>query len=536
MKRKLTLAALFICAACMFFSCNKEDDLAVETTDLVSVSFGVDLPGQLKDGGLEDEPVQVDCSLQEGYTVMLELKKVYDGSWTKELELGLIASGGSFVTEVVELRPDEYYVSKCIVMNGQDYVAATPEEGSVYASYVQDPINIYFDVESYAKEKLDIQVLCFEEHMAADFGFEWFDISVIKAEWFCIFVNLCHPGDEMYHEVAKYNINVWNNNVLGYPEEMYYDGANFVEGGEGHVFCFPLPGPNERVNGLTLQMDIEGWGEEFIFIRPEQIQEYFDAEDEFYEIRLGCDPDPICVYYNNIDQSNISELFHVVPNSDASTMDFTSLRTFEDGKYHIGVDPLSGYLFMFDSGDNGDMVVYDPMYDVIRKTFNVAQPSADPDNIVQVVITADRTIFVGSNSTDNVYSIGFSADESDFGFTQVGTVTTGIEGGDLIADENGDLISITRDGAGSIEVVTGAAAGTIVKTSNNLLSWVNGACVWNDMVITAINPGGSYMGGFSVWDQFVSDVYPPTLTGDPVSVYNGDMASCYFLPAVASPQ
>ncbi len=106
-------------------------------------------------------------------------------------------------------------------------IAATPHEGSEFASYIEQPLDISFTVEAFKKTELGITVLCYQESEYSSFGFVYFGIglAVVREQFFFGDFCVCRLEDyegSLYANqssglqldmpaIAK--IEVWNNGV-----------------------------------------------------------------------------------------------------------------------------------------------------------------------------------------------------------------------------------------------------------------------------------------------------------------------------------
>jgi hypothetical protein len=73
---------------------------------------------------------------------------------------------------------------------------AIPEEASAFAAYTDPFIIFTFEVTSFTKKEIPVQVLCFQPQFYNLFGFDWFALTEIVIREKCFFGDICvDPGD-----------------------------------------------------------------------------------------------------------------------------------------------------------------------------------------------------------------------------------------------------------------------------------------------------------------------------------------------------
>jgi hypothetical protein len=148
-------------------------------------------------------------------------------------------------------------------------IKAAPLSGSDFQQFVENPLDIVFNVCAFEKIELYIDVLCFIPDMYQQFGFFWFEITEITVREICFFGDICidwfdynMEGDklawweeygELYDPIQadmpaiyKLQLKKWlgdlNDNGLVDHEELYteegwwYDNTDVL--GTGEPLCF----------------------------------------------------------------------------------------------------------------------------------------------------------------------------------------------------------------------------------------------------------------------------------------------------------
>ncbi|MCB2208394.1 MAG: lamin tail domain-containing protein [Bacteroidetes bacterium] len=137
------------------------------------------------------------------------------------------------MTDVLKLVPGTYYVTQFDVYGADgddtdtddDLIWAAPTATSFYNSFMNIKLNLEFTVVAYQKSGYEVEVLCYEETVADQFGFTWFDIDKVVLRDICLFGDICanlFPG-----------VTTWNDNGYSFAYDMpaqfqvelYRDGA-----------------------------------------------------------------------------------------------------------------------------------------------------------------------------------------------------------------------------------------------------------------------------------------------------------------------
>lgn len=129
-------------------------------------------------------------------------------------------------TQSLKLEPGEYIIREFSLMTeGDDIVKSTPMVGSVYAGYVNNPIDdlVDFEIFPFEKEQFEVDVLCFVPAVWDNFGFEWFDVTEITLREQCFFGDIC-IDDFVAYAGTLYDNPLVNDEVAIFRIEVYRDG------------------------------------------------------------------------------------------------------------------------------------------------------------------------------------------------------------------------------------------------------------------------------------------------------------------------
>ena len=123
--------------------------------------------------------------------------------------------------------------------NPGEIIWVAPKEGSEYAQFVDDPLDITFDLRAGSKNYINVDVICLDDRDVNLYGYQFFDITPVPLYEFCIFANYC--SDEGRHYTANYDFSLY-----------YYDGNR--EDGKGEMIYSDLS-PETGVDDGTYWAD-----------------------------------------------------------------------------------------------------------------------------------------------------------------------------------------------------------------------------------------------------------------------------------------
>lgn len=109
-------------------------------------------------------------------------------------------------TNTLKLDAGDYTLTEFMLMDDNNtpndetddvMIAATPHEGSEFAQFVDQPLDINFTVEAYKKTEMSISVLCYQESDYSRFGFIYFEIGqvVVREQFFFGDICVCRLED-----------------------------------------------------------------------------------------------------------------------------------------------------------------------------------------------------------------------------------------------------------------------------------------------------------------------------------------------------
>ena len=178
--------------------CKKEDQ---QTTD---VSFAADV---IDHSGLKSTEVW-QCKTDVPNFAQVKINGVY-------YYPGLFTLEGKLYTQSIKLPRGDYSLQEFILYRdldgiegiaGNDIVVyGTPLTGAVFAEFVTHPLAYDFNIGSFEKKQVDIEVLCFQENLYTEFGFNWLGITETTVRQQCFFGDICFKNYEDYR-ASHYNL------------------------------------------------------------------------------------------------------------------------------------------------------------------------------------------------------------------------------------------------------------------------------------------------------------------------------------------
>jgi len=227
-QKTYTLLSIFIIL--FVFACQKNDNINPDNSEQ-GVSFTTNAQSTLK---------SADC-----FSKKADYAKVTISGTNYKVVVFYIDNKP--YTNTIKLPVGQYKLSEFMMMDDNNtpnddtddvLIAAAPHAGSEFAAYVEQPLDISFNIEAFKKTELPVTVLCYEESSYSKFGFVYNEVGqlIIREQFF--FGDICIKSLKDYTgslyenqsnglqldmpAIAK--IEVWRNGVkMGvYTNESWY--------------------------------------------------------------------------------------------------------------------------------------------------------------------------------------------------------------------------------------------------------------------------------------------------------------------------
>lgn len=281
--RKLLILVLI---SVLVFGCKKDEQVQNDEATQFELSFNADLidPGATKDwlckvdyAGVMIEPDYAAVKIDGNWYYPLVYR--IDGNlYTQNIKLDIPPNGGSHVFTV-----EEFYLYKWVVAGTpdptvDDLLMGTPVTGSDYAIYVEDPVTFEFTVSAFTKVEVDIDVLCYLDHLWQEFGFVWFNVDEIVIRKQCFFGDICvkHPTDYIGSDYENQStglqmdmpaiatLKVFRNGVE-VEKSPFTNRTALANWGVGAPLCIEYPDYLYEVDNYDVELWIlVKWGDSFV--------------------------------------------------------------------------------------------------------------------------------------------------------------------------------------------------------------------------------------------------------------------------------
>jgi hypothetical protein len=222
------------------------------------------------------DAVKISISLQGGDPVVGMQDKV----------LMLYPVGDGVASDLISLLPGDYVVTKFEVLQWNETdqmyetIMATPVENSPFADYVSTKLGYEFSVELYKKNRLLMEVLCFELPEAPNFGFTWTDYNVVLGDELCMYISQCN-------EPVTYKASFYTVLETGEEGSLYASVSDLYTGG----MCFPLWSGAKTYGVYVHIFDSEQNLLDEFKITAEDVNQFLD-EQGYYLYEIPCPPAP----------------------------------------------------------------------------------------------------------------------------------------------------------------------------------------------------------------------------------------------------
>ncbi|MCU0370337.1 MAG: hypothetical protein MUC31_02890 [Bacteroidales bacterium] len=264
MKLKLFFLMLFALA---LFSCQKEKTDPVTEQE---VTFTATL--LTPDVGLKSTTDAIPCKSDVPDYAAVKIS----GTWYYP---ALFTLDGQLYTQAIKFPVGTYTVEEFFLYknvggttaydDGDVIVFATPLAGTQYAEFVSTPLTFTFTVEAFKKAQIEIEVLCFQDHLYTSFGFMWFHITEIVVREQCFFGDICfkhyldyagshyalQPGGLKIDMPAIMMIKVYKNGVLLPAPYDSFTNDVAPNYGEGAPLCIVYP-DNLSITGEVFTVEL----------------------------------------------------------------------------------------------------------------------------------------------------------------------------------------------------------------------------------------------------------------------------------------
>lgn len=308
----------------VFSSCTKEEDGAMEYSGKARLLFGTVMNDLVAKNDLKQSLPSCTDNAPAFVEVVLS-GPTNVGSMSDPLVVSVNPVPGNFdgdsgaeyftnESSELELEAGTYTLEFFAVYDGDpalpesNRIWVAPMKGGSLADFVDLALPMDFNLRAGVKKYLDVEVLCFDERLVNEYGYQFFDIETRKAIEFCLFANYCPEGNRDFP--AAYSVEVYMGTNNSAP--VLYSGivnTTRVENGIAYAepLCLPLPDLPAYADDeeyLYYEVTLLEWDGVYEYVETEPFFDTLSRNDiegnfgpdntVFYEhLRFGCeDPCP----------------------------------------------------------------------------------------------------------------------------------------------------------------------------------------------------------------------------------------------------
>ncbi|SEE75893.1 Thrombospondin type 3 repeat-containing protein [Salinimicrobium catena] len=325
--KKIKLYLMLLAASTLLFTyCSKEDETIPEDVKS-TLSFGAVLNDLTNRSGLkqalDDLPA---CSDDAPAFVEIVLSGTEEvGTAENPLVIEVNPTPGDYDDDGVEeyfteesleleLEPGPYSLDYFVVYNGDpaaessEIIWVAPLATGDFASWVDSPLPLEFNLGAGVKKYVDVDVLCYDDRMVNQYGYLFFELEPGEVVDFCFFANYC--DNDGRHYPANYSVNIWrgtdSSGVVLYTGEVPETGMNADGDYFANPVCLAVPHPADGVADdeayLYYEVTLESWEDNYGTVDAmvlsgtlswNDISENFTGEEEveYRHLRFNCEDD-----------------------------------------------------------------------------------------------------------------------------------------------------------------------------------------------------------------------------------------------------
>ena len=111
-------------------------------------------------------------------------------------------------TMIVKMAPGDYEIDVFEVLDDKQAILfASPQEGSHYDDLFgfTNNVTLNFSVKAFAKTKVKVDVLCWENYSYREFGYVWQEFNRFKVRTICFYGEVCNGFYNKWHAIADKN-------------------------------------------------------------------------------------------------------------------------------------------------------------------------------------------------------------------------------------------------------------------------------------------------------------------------------------------
>ena len=321
-KIKLYFGFLAIIAL-LFSSCTKdESSMADNPEGKTSISFAAVLNDFTATKAVSKAPLTGDVpSCSDGAPTKIRVALMQNGSWVSGadgdeggfIEIPIIPNGdGGWMTQEssdLTLDAGTYMLEYFAVLDAADnvlWIAPRSDDDygpANYAGFVTNALPLSIDLRLGVKKYVDVEVLCYDQRFADEYGYLFFDFNNVDTITLCVFGNDCDESGR--HFPAHFSMEVWSysgdeanpkgaaltNGALQNTVGTYDNGDDYAK-----PLCIALPDRDgeDLYYGEIRLLDFDGDGPgeliRYGVFNDTQVKALYNGEtNTYYHFRSDCE-------------------------------------------------------------------------------------------------------------------------------------------------------------------------------------------------------------------------------------------------------
>ncbi len=249
---------IFFAIMIMFFaiflnSCQKDDQDVSNATGEITLSFS-EITENLKS-----------ASTVVPYAIVATIIDESGNTICDEVEMELYSFGSEYVTQALTLDPGDYQLTEYYVIDSDNNVIyATPQEGSTYASWVEDPLPIDFSVSKDEVTALAPEVVSTENSDPEDFGYTTFRLNVVESFDFLMAV-FAYDETQLSYELTSATVTVTADSIELVSEDV-----------DALTDTISVP---DTYDSYVIKVEKDGYTTYYDTISNSELQKYYSSDD-----------------------------------------------------------------------------------------------------------------------------------------------------------------------------------------------------------------------------------------------------------------
>ncbi|MDT0677421.1 hypothetical protein [Autumnicola musiva] len=306
--------SLIIILASALISCSSEEKIE-DSSNKVAISFKTILQNVTNNRAAVKQLVSdvPECSAEEPATAVVVL--ALNGQNLDPVTINILSDDpdgdGNFeyysdYSSDLELEPGEYTLEEFVVYDAQGeivWVAPRQENGTgIFDDYIDNALPVSIDLSAGTKKYIDVEVLCYDDRLANQYGYTFFVLTPDRVYDLCFFANFC-LNNEVYmadYSLELYYVREGQEDIQLYPKNDGPVTPVTGQNDEGEYYteplCVKIPAPQfgeaDDEDYLYFKITILDWPDNYGDIEDGEIIQEGYINWDLIEILRDTDENP----------------------------------------------------------------------------------------------------------------------------------------------------------------------------------------------------------------------------------------------------